>query len=211
MTYRTEKIEQNKEQGDPMPDNHPILNRVRGLGFRVFTDGDFNLNLVGIRSRGAKPNSFDDTLHVIYKDGGQWVDRWWAITTDPGQYWLKNPMNRLGAAAVVADRQYPGLWKVGQHRGEYTALVQANDVAVHRDANKDGKVDYRADNIQTGRFGINLHRAGSASASVQVDRWSAGCQVFASPDDFAAFLRIAEKQVSVRGWDSFTYTLLNEW
>ena len=193
---------------------HPILQRVQVIGGSVFTSGDWNLNLVGIRKRAGSPNRFDDELHCIYKERGAWVDRWWTITTDPGTHWLAHPMNKLGCAAVVADRQYLGLWRLGEHRGRYLALVQrgGNVVAVHRDDNQDAKVDYRSDNIEIGNFGINCHRATTrAGGSVSVDRWSAGCQVFADPGDFAAFMRICQKQHSARGWDRFTYTLLNEW
>lgn len=197
--------------------SHPILDRVEAIGGKVFTDGDWNLNLVGVRKRDGTPNRFDDQLHAIYKERGAWVDRWWAITTDPGTYWLEHPMNRLGTAAVVADRQYRSCWRLGKHRGKYLALVQrgCGDIAVHRDDNLDAKVDYREANIQVGNFGINCHRSTTrtGSGSELVNRWSAGCQVFQRPgtDGFAGFMRICQKQHSERGWSRFTYTLLNEW
>ena len=193
---------------------HPILARVAAVGGRVFTDGDHNLNIVGIRAAPATPNRFDDQLHCIYKSGGQWVDRWWPITTDPGMYWLHHPMNAAGCAAVVADRHYPGLWRLGLHRGRYKALVQrgGGPIAVHRDDNTDSQVDYREDNIQVGMFGINCHRATTRKGgSVAVNKWSAGCQVFADPVDFDTFIRICERQRALRGWNSFSYTLLNGW
>ena len=188
---------------------HPILQRVKEIGGKVFTQGDWNLNLVGIRNPSGTPNKFDDEIHAIYKDGGQWVDRWWPVTTDPGTYWLEHPMNKLGTAAVVADRQYPGLWKIGKHQGKYEALVQVGEVAVHRDDNEDAKVDYREDNIQTGLFGINGHRANATMTSINVDRWSAGCQVWADPHDFDCALLLCKTQERERGWSTFTYTLLN--
>ena len=192
---------------------HPVLDGVRAIGGVVFTEGDFNLNIVGIRTWKGAPNRFDDVLHCIYKERGQWVDRWWAITTDPGTYWLNHPMNKLGCAAVVADKQYRGVWRLGLHRGKYLALVQrgCGPIAVHRDDNLDSKVDYRPDNIAVGNFAINCHRATTrAGGSVRVDRWSAGCQVFADSDDYEAFIRICKKQKNERGWDSFSYSLLNE-
>ena len=190
---------------------HPILQRVLLVGGKVFTQGDWNLNLVGIRNPTPRANKFDDEMHVIYKEAGQWVDRWWPITTDPGTYWLENPLNKMGTAAVVADRQYRGVWKLGLHRGRYEALVQKGaKIAVHRDDNLDSKVDYNKDNIEEGWFGINCHRAtASEFGSVNVNKWSAGCQVFASPHDYDSFLTICKTQEKERGWDSFTYTLLN--
>ena len=49
---------------------HPILQRVEAIGGKVFTQGDWNLNLVGIRNPEGTPNKFDDEMHVIYKEGG---------------------------------------------------------------------------------------------------------------------------------------------
>lgn len=191
---------------------HTILSRVEELGFSTFDNGDYDLNIIGIRTANGTPNRFDDVLHCIYKVKGQWVDRFWPITTDPGLYWLENPLNPAGTAAVVADRQYRALWQIGLHQGKYTALVQRGEVAVHRDDNCDGKVDYDSDNIEVGLYGINCHRATTrAGGSVQVDKWSAGCQVFADPADFDAFMAICKAQRDTRGWQSFTYTLLNQW
>ena len=35
--------------------------------------------------------------------------------------------------------------------------------------------------------------------------------MFQDPDDFKEFINLCEKQVKVRGWGSFTYTLFDEW
>ena len=189
--------------------DHPILAQVREIGGEVFENGDYNLNIIGIRKKNGTPNHFDDELHCIFKVDGQWRDLWWPITTDPGTYWLNHPMNPAGTAAVVADRQYKGVWKLGKHRNTYVALVQTGaKILVHRDDNLDNKVDYRDDNIREGFYGINCHRATtSAGGSVAIDKWSAGCQVFAKPNHYAEFIAICQKQ----SWKSFTYTLLNEW
>lgn len=189
-----------------------ILDRVEQVGGVAFSNGDYDLNIVGIRSADTTPNKFNDTLYVIYKEHGFWMARWWPITTDPGVYWLENPGNAMGTAAVVADRQYRKLWTFGKHRGDYTALVQTGPISVHRDNNRDGKVDYDPANIETGYFGINCHRATQRTGgSINVDKWSAGCQVFANPKDFAQFLDLCNQQRTRRGWSSFTYTLLSEW
>lgn len=190
---------------------HPILRRVEAIGGRVFTSGDWNLNLIGIRNPNGVADRFDDEIHLIYKAGGRWIDRWFAGTTDPGVYYLNHPINPAGTAAIVADRQYPGLWKLGKHRGTQPALVQAAPVAVHRDDNTDSKVDYDPANIQTGLFGINLHRSSNASefGSVKVGRYSAGCVVLQRPGDLDELLTICRTQRRERGWDSFTFTLLN--
>ena len=56
-------------------------------------------------------------------------------------------------------------------------------------------------------FGINIHRANKWGTSVQIDKWSAGCQVIASNEDFLEFMTLVEKAKAKWG-NSFTYTLI---
>jgi hypothetical protein len=51
---------------------------------------------------------------------------------------------------------------------------------VYRDNNKNDVIDFVSQSLDTGVFGINLHHASATGESVQVDGWSAGCQVFAN-------------------------------
>jgi|TARA_R110002124_G_scaffold72169_1_gene193232 hypothetical protein len=187
-----------------------VLQRVKDLGYKVF-DGaaDYDLNIVGIRSKDKTVNTFNDLITISYKLRGQWHTRSWACTTDPGLYWLNNP-GRTEGTAILCPGQYQGCYKLGKHRGSYTALTQSKPVRVFRDPDRDDEHDFDV-STQEGLFGINIHRANKSRRSAQVDRWSAGCQVFADPKDFAEFLKLCRKQVSVNGWDSFSYTLIEEW
>jgi hypothetical protein len=67
--------------------------------------------------------------------------------------------------------------------------------------------DWKPETIQTGLFGINIHRASKWGVSKLIDRWSAGCQVIASNEDFDDFMVIVEKSSKIWG-NSFTYTLI---
>jgi hypothetical protein len=191
----------------------PILSKVQEMGFAIFTKGDYNLNLIGVRSSNPQPNKFDDLLFCIYKENGQWIQQWWNITTDPGTHWIEHPLNKLGCACVVEDRQYRGVWKLGKHRNKYLALVQTGaKIAVYRDDDRDPRYDFEPSSIVEGFYGINCHRATTRKGgSVAVDKWSAGCQVFQDPDDFDEFMAICKKQKEVRGWESYSYTLLKQW
>ena len=185
-----------------------ILYVMRRKGYRIFDRDDqpYNLNLIGIRAATSVPNSFDDRFFVLWKHQGVWHRRVYAITTDPGTYWLQNPMNVSGTA-ILKEGQYLGLWALGKHSG-YDALVQVNPCTVIRDSNRDNILDYD-NHEETGLFGINLHRANQYGKSAQVDKWSAGCQVFADGREFQEFMGIAKE--SAKHWgNSFTYTLLNE-
>ncbi len=60
-------------------------------GYAFFTNGVYNLNIIGIRNPNLVANSFDDTMVVVYKIGGEWITKVYPITTDAGTYWLKKP------------------------------------------------------------------------------------------------------------------------
>ena len=189
-----------------------VLQRAKSLGYKVFDgDADYDLNIVGIRSKDTTPNVFNDLMTVHYKVKGQWFSRSWACTTDPGLYWMQNPMKVTGCAQLCLG-QYRGAYKIDKHAGQYSALCQRGaEVKIFRDPDKDDTFDQNSESIVEGYFGINIHRASYRRTSTQVGKWSAGCQVLADPDDFKALMALAKKQVEVNGWESFTYTLLEEW
>jgi len=190
-------------------DSIEIINVLKHLNYRVFTNGLYNVNIIGVRNNSTKPNSFDDELHIIYRDNKNAViHKIYDITTDAGLHYLLNPMNSKGTALLVPN-QYRGTWKIGLHRGKYEALVQSKPVKVWRDGNKDNVLDFDSTVTHEGVFGINIHRANANRESVQVDKWSAGCQVFANPDSYADFMSIIKKSRDIYG-NSFTYTLVTE-
>ena len=184
----------------------PILARKKAMGYPVF-DGQYDLNIVGVRKRNGAPNKFDDMLTCTYRQGGQWMSHYWTATTDPGQYYLLNPLQVKGTA-ILCPGHYRGIWEIDSHAGKYEALCQrGGNVRVYRDTDGDRRHDMSDDKIDTGFFGINIHKAGRSS--VQVDKWSAGCQVFAKRADFAEFMDLTE-EAEKRYGNSFTYTLLLE-
>lgn len=181
---------------------------MHAKGYAYFKTGDYNLNIIGIRSNqnNKVTNKFDDFMLVTYYIKGVLHSKVYNITTDPGRYYMQNLCNKKGTAILVPG-QYRGCWKVGTHNGKYTALVQSKPVKVYRDANKNDIYDYL--NIDEGIFGINIHRSNPYSTSTNIDNWSAGCQVFANAKDFTEFMKLCEEQKKRYG-NSFTYTLLNE-
>ena len=176
----------------------------------VFFDNkkSWNVNIVGIRNSESKANRFDDIMLVIYRNGRKnWEVRTYQITTDPGLYWLKKPFYIAGTAILVPD-QYRSTYKVDLHNGKYEALCQRLDkVKVYRDPNKDDILDYVKESIVEGKFGINIHKAGSNST--RVEKWSAGCQVFARSSEFSDFMKLVNKSADLYG-NSFTYSLITD-
>lgn len=182
---------------------------LKNKGYSYFDKGSYNLNIIGVRNKERNvTNKFDDILVVEYvSEWGTKCKKCYAITTDPGIYYMKNLMNKKGTAILVPN-QYKSTFKLGLHQGKYKALVQNKTVKVYRDKNKNAVYDYNSGTVDEGIFGINIHKAGKESK--QVDKWSAGCQVFANEYDFNEFIALCEMQVSHNMGNSFTYTLLNE-
>jgi hypothetical protein len=183
-----------------------LLDYVESLGHAVFEKGQYNLNIIGIRSKTHEPNKFDDRICVVCREEMGWVTRTWEATCDPGQYWLDNPM-RVEGTAILVPGQYRSVYKIGTHR-TYTALTQRGGrVKVYRDGNKDEILDRDPESITEGYYGINIHKAGKEST--EINKWSAGCQVFANEKDFEEFMSICMAAKSLWG-DTFTYTLIDE-
>jgi hypothetical protein len=182
-----------------------VLRLAKSKGYKIY-DRPYELNIWGIRSQSTVPNKFDDKLAVFWKDDkNKWQGKMYVVTTDPGTFWLKEPMSKLGAA-ILKEGQYVGAYKTGLHKGK-EALVQSKPVTVIRDYDRDAVLDFDNGREETGMFGINIHRAGEDSQNV--DKWSAGCQVFQNTKSIEEFLTLAKKHKALYG-DGFTYTLVDE-
>lgn len=187
-----------------------IMQTLREKGYIIY-ERPFELNIVGIRKNSNISNSFDDTINVFYKNRtGSWQWMSWPATTDPGTYWLKNPEAPKGTA-ILKSGQYLKSHVIGLHRGKYTALVQKgpNPVTVMRDFNRDQVLDFTGGKDDRGYFGINIHHASVNGTTKTVDRYSAGCQVFANINDFNVFMQLAQQHKTLYG-NLFTYTLIDE-
>ena len=185
-----------------------IIRAMTLKGYKVFESDKkpLNLNYIGIRDTSGV-NKFNDYLVLFWKYKGQWSSFYRPATTDPGTYWLNNPMNVEGTA-ILKEGQHRGSWRIGKHQGKYDALVQKKEVTVIRDGNKDGILDLEGGYEDTGFFGINHHRANAKNESVQVDKWSAGCQVTADPHLYDIFIQLCKESAEVWG-EGLSYTLLN--
>jgi len=171
-----------------------------------FEDGDFNLNIIGIRNASRRADLFDDTLMALYKEDNEWTINSYSITTEPGPRILRRPINSKGTAILIPG-QYRGAYKIGTHK-TYTALVQkGGKVKVWRDDNKDSKPDYKGEEDE-GWFGINIHKHSGPNNRENTGGVSAGCQVFRSSQDFYEFMDLCD--VASDHWgNNFTYTLIN--
>lgn len=180
-------------------------------GYAFFTNGYYNLNIIGVRRDNNKKitNLYDDILLVMYKTTKGWQKKVYNITTEPGSYYMRKELGNPKGTAILVPGQYRGCWKLGNHKGKYKALVQKRPVKVYRDGNMDMVYDMYPETINEGLFGINIHRSNEGYTRQTVDMYSAGCQVFNDPRDFESFIRLCEEQSKLYG-NSFTYTLIDE-
>jgi hypothetical protein len=180
---------------------------LKSLGYQLFSR-PYELNIVGVRSKNTKSNRFDDELHVFYKiKTFHWEYHVFKITTDPGTYWLENPLEPKGTA-ILAQGQYVNAYHLGMHQGKYKALVQQKPVSVIRDYDRNAWLDFLNGSKEKGLFGINIHRALIQGKTKYIDRFSAGCQVFENTTDFEHFLMMCDKHAQLHG-NNFTYTLID--
>lgn len=182
-----------------------IINALKDKGYVIY-DQPYQLNIVGVRNEQSQPNKFDDQIYVFYKDENwNWILKEYPITTDTGTFWLLNPISSVGTA-MLKEGQYIDAYKQGLHKGQYTALVQDKPVTTYRDYDRNAVFDF-GQKETTGNYGINIHKAGADSQNV--DKWSAGCQVFQKSEDFQEFMQLTDKHKSNYG-NKYTYTLLDE-
>jgi len=201
-----------KDSGEPInPDPEPrtadwLVAQYQAKGYILHTGG--RVNFGSLRTIPGTPNRFDDFVFMLWQEGGVWKVTFFEATTDPGTYWLENPGNSRGTA-ILCPGQYVDVYKIDKHGGKYEALCQRNGkVKVWRDKDRDAVAEYQQGSEgEDGWYGINIHRASSSRMSTNVEKWSAGCQVMADPDDFARFMTTCHSEKKLHG-ETFTWTLL---
>jgi len=186
-----------------------VYSTLKALDYEIFESDNlpYNLNIIGLRNNNRIPNSFDDYIVVMWKYKGQWNFCKYEATTDPGLYYLHHPLSPKGTA-ILKEGQYFHCFCLGLHQGKYKALVQFMPLTVIRDFNKDNYLDFASGKEETGLFGINIHRANLTGKTININQWSAGCQVFADSAQFNEFISLCVKAEIYWG-KTFSYTLIN--
>lgn len=187
-----------------------ITDAFQNHGYRLHEDG--RCNTFGIRSRNSQAGQFDDWLGILRKVGTRWELDLWRATVDPGLYYLEDHLLDSSGCAILCPGQYKDTYKLDLHRGKYRALCQrAGAVKIYRDANRNAVLDRKADHIEAGWFGINVHYDGYSETNPgNVNRRaSAGCQVFAVRADFYEALELWNDHAKHFA-NLFDYTLFDE-
>ncbi len=190
-----------------LPVIQSLITLLRTKGWKVYTR-PFEINMLGMRSPNLRSNVFDDFLFVFWRDdAGSWRFRKYPCTTDPGTFWLKNPLAPKGTA-FLKEGQYEGAYQLGLHQGKYQALVQAKPVSIVRGLERANGIDWNGGQVSKGVFGINIHKAQRSGNAYLVDKHSAGCQVIQSPDDYGELMELAKIHAARYG-NRFTYALID--
>lgn len=194
-----------------------IVALMESKGFEVFEDGDYNLNIVALRSveqdesGEAVLDVFNDMLVVFYKIKGVWQAFYYKCTTVPGKYYFEHPMMKDFGTAILVPGQYRGAYILGQHYGK-PAMQQVGKVKLYRDKNMDDVMDLDPDTIQEVNWsGCNIHY--SQTGIQNIGRWSAGCTVLnCGPESglYKEFISHASNAIKVGFANKFTYTILLE-
>lgn len=163
------------------------------------------LNLVAFRSTDTTPNKFNDYLSLYY-EGGKGI-KVWPVTTDPGTFWLENPMN-VDGTFILKPGQYIDSHIPWFHhnRKDHRALVQRGILTGWRDLNKDSVLDKGGRTFSGDNFGVNIHGTKEKGVSKLVDKWSAGCTVhpvWANKEEMMDVIKVS-------GLKKITYNLIEE-
>lgn len=167
--------------------------------------------LVGIRGalpdekgklsqNGNENNEWNDSLAIITKDNSFYFQG----SIDPGNYYLKNPMNSNGTARIELGlyKYRKGFHGQSKHGNKFPAFVPHSDVVVKRDGNKDRFFNSEDKNF-VGKFGINIHAQFFKGG---VESNSAGCTVVKalwSSETWKLFYNL------LKGEDHFNYLVID--
>lgn len=180
-----------------------------------FCHNDYFINMIAIRNQNVsyvpysnfEPNNneFGDLLIINFETESYFQNQFiFPITTMPGEYYLDNPINPKGCSILVPD-QYQ--YKMGLHK-DREALVQnlpVNVVRVREASNY--RYIYKIIEQEYGFFGMNIHDA--YDEQQQIQKASAGCQVFYDKEDYNIFISLCKKHVELYG-NNLYYTLIEK-
>lgn len=166
------------------------------------------VNVWGVRAEDLTPDIFNDIILTFMFDGCdvQKIEVFEA-TTDPGKNGMLSPENKDGIA-ILNEGQYLDTWTVGIHK-TYDALVQAKDITVTRDDNKDLVLDVKSKK-KSKAYGINIHRASAYNVLDKVGPYSQGCQVINSALQYSKFLSNVRNALRIAKKKYVSYTLINQ-
>lgn len=178
-----------------------LLTILRSKGYKIFTR-PFELNIIAERSASVRSETFDDRLHVLFRDNmNRWLHHEYEVTTDPSTYYIDNPVVPQGYG-FIKKGQYVNAYRKGYHKGR-PALEQVRPITVVRNYDVKGIFRSITGQEQSGLFGNNIHDMKGSMFNA-----SAGCIVFSRDHEYQEFLRLVSGHAGIYK-NAFTLTLID--
>lgn len=138
-----------------------------------YVDSSIKVAVIAVRAIGndlkEKRGLYDDAFIVVDNTEGKRLYYLYPGNTDPSRYGESNLAKGKGFPVIQ-----PGVYdyKPGIHNSRYPAFVQDSYITVKRDTLTGNEKDSV---IETGDFGVNLHRGGRNKNEFKSDVSSSGC------------------------------------
>ena len=182
-----------------------LISAYKNKNYPYYKQGDFNVNLFGIRCVDSFDNKFSDILGISYSENGVLKILTIPGTTRPGTLLHDIP----GGVACIVPGYYPKIW---EFRDDYTGWLkypyfyQIGKFRIWRDEKKDEIIDHTNEQ-DIANVGLNCHRMSwdGIEGQTGVFNWSEGCQGSEEPE-FKKLLPIIRESVKKYG-NIFSYAL----
>lgn len=105
---------------------------------------NYNLNLVGVRSKDKATHAFNDRFCVFWKYKGQWQIRIFTVTLDPGMFFYGDEQMKDSGIdeAILLNGQYEGMFTIGKHITQDLSLVQGGGANIIRGFDKEKRTEF---------------------------------------------------------------------
>jgi len=189
------------------------ISLAKKYGFRIRNQQGF-LNIIGVRNESRRSDKWDDFI-VAFRWINEKLEGYiFEGTTDPGAYYLLNPIRALGTAILCPNIQVHDHYRLmdNGHNG-YRAYKQVKPFPHIRDNDKNTLLNFDLFNDKTKwitneRIGSNLHRAHQNLILNTIGKYSAGCQVVRKPKDWDLLVKLGDEQIQMTGVATFDYGIL---
>jgi len=147
---------------------------------------DEEVNIFGIRdTEDIEQDIFNDYIGLAI-NGEVYL---FEATCDPGVYWTKKHGVGNKGVAHICLGFHKNVYQVGSHKGKEGMVQYGASIKIWRD--KDNNFYFNeGDVIETGFFGVNIHRASIVKDIIKIGRWSGGCQVIRKNIDINKFMKL---------------------
>jgi hypothetical protein len=156
--------------------------------------------IIGIRGawpgtfawHGNAPNRFNDTLVVLWSEGGERHVREYPVNTEPGDH----DFGHYSSSSLRPNRRY--FYSNSWHRSYNAMRIEEHGYRVQDDSNANGHWDSDRNgwrdggtlDHERGGSGHNIHAASvnGPLGTAPVENWSAGCQTIPGIDNWTQFM-----------------------